>query len=581
MKLEFSESFRAVWRILPNQAQHQAVVLANLMAIATVLETLGLGMIIPLLGSLIPSESVTSSSSGGIIGEIVSWFAKYSLETIVIGLLLLLVAKNGYLAGLAYFQSKFVFGLEAELSKRLLGDYLDKPYSFFASHNSAHIIRNIVGEVSNFCHNAVAPLCGLVAEILVAAGILILLVAVNPYGAVMMAVVLGVMGALFHFIIRRRVAHWGEARQYHEGMRLQKLQESFGAIKEIKLADLQPQFCSDYARHTDGSCVSGRRQQSIQSLPRLLLEILAVLALVLVVLPAKEASRASMLPILGLYAAAAFRLMPSANRILNALQAIRFAKPSIDVLAKEFTLGRAVKRSLANSALSFECDITFKDVGFRYVGQDSFVFKSVNLQIKKGEVVCVVGPSGAGKSTLVDVLCGLLPPCEGQVLVDGHDIADRELLWHRHIAYVPQTIFLIDGTIRENITLGIVPSLVDEKRLQDVMMICGLQELIDNHSDGLNAQVGERGVKISGGQKQRIGLAREIYRGRDVLILDEATNALDSYAENEVVANISRAKNKMTVIWITHGATPLKLADKRIVVQDGCVSVKNASEGRV
>lgn len=550
-----------------------------LMSVATLLETLGLGMIIPFLSSLVPSEMPTAASGGAIASEIIRWFSRYPPETIVVGLLLVFVIKNVYLGALAHFQSKFIFGLEADLSKGLLERSLEKPYIFFIGNNSAQIIRNIIGEVSHFCHNAVAPTCGLVAEILVAIGIIALLILVNPSGAVMMAAALGVIGSLFHRQVRNRVAHWGEARQHHEGMRLQKLQESFGALREIKIAGLQTQFCAAYAKHTDGSCASGRRQQTIQNLPRLLLEILAVLALVMVVLSSKGPQRVGMIPVLGLYAAAAFRLMPSANRILNSLQAIRFAKPSIDLLMKEFVDANVKKNSIADVEFPFEKNLSLKDVEFRYSEQGSPVFKSVNLEIKKGDVICVMGPSGAGKSTLVDVLCGLLPPSSGNVLVDGQAIEGKEHLWQKHIAYVPQVIFLIDGTIKENIALGVSPAEIDEHRLLTVIKTCGLEELVSSHPDGLNASVGERGAKISGGQRQRIGLAREIYRGRDVLILDEATNALDARTEAEVVASIGQSRNQMTIIWITHGTTPLRYADKVVTVQDGCVSIQTSGKG--
>ncbi len=574
IKLEIIESALTIWRILPQHAKRQFWILIGLIAIATLLEALGLGMIIPFLGALVPSGLSGPSLNSDFISRMLEWFAGYSLQVIVLGLLFLFVIKNSYLALLAYFQAKFIFKLEAELSKRLLASYLGRPYSFFVERNSAQLIRNIVGEISNFCHNALTPLCGLIAELLVALCILVLLIAVNPYGAFIMAGALGMLGGLFHWRMRRHVGRWGQERQFHEGKRLQKLQESFGALKEIKIGGLQSQFCSDYARHAEGSASTGRRLYTVQTLPRLLLEVLAVLALVLAVLLLQDTQRAAIVPILGFYAAAAFRLMPSANRILNALQAIRFAAPSIDLLSREFSAAPEPIQISENSNLSFKSHISLKNVSFRYAEQNSPIFESVNLEIAKGEVVCLVGSSGAGKSTLVDVLCGLLSPSSGEVLVDGQNIRGKEHLWHRHIAYVPQTIFLVDGSIKENIALGMAKAEIDEQRIKEVAKICGLEEMVNSHPDGLNAMVGERGARVSGGQRQRIGLAREIYRSRDVLVLDEATNALDAITEAEVVANISREKSTMTIIWITHGTTPLRFADKFIAVQAGVVKLE-------
>lgn len=578
MKIEIIETSLSIWRVLPVFAKRWAGILVALIAVATVLEALGLGMIIPFVGSLIPSVGMGQAVSPGLVQEILLLLSGYSLQTIVTCLLFLFVFKNVFLAGLAHFQTKFIFRLEADLSKALLVNYLDRPYSFFVNHNSAQLIRNIVGEVSNFCHNAVAPLLGLLSELLIAAGILALLVFVNPSGAFFMTSVLGLIGWLFHRQLRQKVAHWGEERQYHEGMRLQKLQESFGAIKEIKIAGLQSQFCAEYARHTDGSCTSGRRQQTMQALPRLFLEVLAVFGLVLAVLMIPEAQRASIVPLLALYAAAAFRLMPSANRILNALQALRFAKSSIELIGKEFTAIASRGTLSSNESLTYQKGVSLKDVSFSYSDDATPVFEAVSLEITKGEVVCVVGSSGSGKSTLIDVLCGLLKPTRGQLLVDERCMDGLEHLWHRRIAYVPQAIFLVDGTIKENITLGVPPAEVDERRLQEVVKLCGLEKFVDSLPQGLRTAVGERGAKLSGGQRQRIGLAREIYRARDVLVLDEATNALDAITEADVVANISKSKS-MTVIWITHGTTPLKFADKLITVEAGSVMVKALASG--
>jgi len=574
LKIEIIESLLVVWRVLPPFAKRRASLLVLLMAVATVLEALGLGMIVPFIGALISTSVAGQISSTGLVHKILLSISGYSLQTIILCLLFLFVFKNFFLVSLAFFQTKFVFKLEAELSKGLLVNYLDRPYSYFANHNSALLIRNIIGEVSNFCHNAVAPILGLLSELLIAGGILTLLIIVNPVGALFMAIVLSLIGFMFHRLLRHKVAHWGEERQYHEGMRLQKLQESFGAIKEIKIAGLQSQFYTEYARHTDGSCSSGRRQQTIQSLPRLFLEVLAVFGLVLAVLLIPSQERVVIVPLLGLYAASAFRLMPSANRILNALQALRFSKSSIELIAKEHVAVISRKDVTCEESLPFLHRISMKDVTFTYSEGAPPVFEAVNLEIEKGDIVCVVGLSGSGKSTLIDVLCGLLTPTSGQLLVDDTCVDRTEHLWHKHIAYVPQSIFLVDGTIKDNITLGVAESDIDTAHLAEIVKLCGLEEFIDTLTNGLDTSVGERGAKLSGGQKQRIGLAREIYRARDVLVLDEATNALDANTEAEVVANISQSNMQMTVIWITHGITPIKFANKLITVESSGVTVK-------
>lgn len=578
MKIDIIKSFDDAWLVLTPQSRRRAVWLSGLITIASVLETIGIGMIIPLLGSLTSSNLSLNSGDEGIVNTLIELFSEFSIKEIVILLFLLFLVKNLYLIGLNYYQSKFIFNLESELSKKLLNNYLEKPYLFFINRNSAQLIRNTIGEVSNFSHNAVAPMCSLVAELLIVLGILILLLAVNTAGTLIVVLILGLLGFLFHRQLRQYIAKWGVNRQFHEGMRLQKLQECFGAIKEIKIAGLKKQFCNDYARHIDGSCHSGQRQQTIQGIPRLFLEVIAIFALVIAVISLGESDRDLIIPMLGLYAAAAFRLMPSVNRILNALQAIRFAQPSTDILSQEFKNIENDSEEIKNINLIYRKSVIFKDIFFQYPNQKYPVFQNVNFEIQKGEMICVVGPSGAGKSTLIDILCGLLPPEKGSVLVDGENIKGKERSWYKHISYVPQEIFLIDGTLRENITLGQSAEDIDEERLREAVEICGLSELIDSSIDGLNASAGERGSKISGGQKQRIGLAREIYRDTEMLILDEATNALDVSTETKVIENISknRLKKLKTIIWITHGLSHFKYADKIITVEDGNVIVKSS-----
>ncbi|WAW09102.1 ABC transporter ATP-binding protein/permease [Oxalobacter vibrioformis] len=573
MKHKAVDTVSLVWGLLPVKSRRQAKLLVVMMAVATILETIGLGMIIPFLGSLVASNS-SEIASGGMLGNLNVFFAQFSLGEITLGLLVLFTFKNIYLAIQTYFQSKFIFTLEAHLSIRLLRLYLEKPYSFFLNHNSAQLIRNIIGEVGSFCHYAVAPLCILISEILIGVGILCVLIAVNPLGAILMVGLLGFIGYLFHARVRRLILKWGEERQYHEGMRQQKLQECFGVLKEIKIAGLQKQFSAAYAKHAHGSCNAGKRNQTLQSVPRLFLEVMAVFVLVLVVLFAGATETASVIPIIGLYAAAAFRLMPSANRIMNGLQAIRYSYPSITLLSELFASGNSSDVQAIRRPLPFRQNICLSNVDFCYADSQKPVLRSVNLQINKGEIICISGPSGAGKSTLIDILCGLLPPSSGTVLVDGIGIDDNEESWQKYISYVPQTIFLVDGTIKENITLGEEEALIDSERLRDVVRICGLEEMVNSHPENLDIDVGERGAKISGGQKQRIGLARAIYRAKEVLVLDEATNALDAHIENEVISNIGQLKDKMTVIWITHGTTPLKYADKLITVKNNTTSMQ-------
>lgn len=528
--------------------------------IATILEMLSLGLIVPLLYAL---SSSTQSENAVIFGIAMHLFhiTNLNLSNILWLLVIIFAAKNIFLLFLARSQAKFVFGVEESMSNRMYDIYLHQQFQFFLRHNSAQLLRNVMREPSQFAHNALSPLCLLVTEFFVSAGVILLLILVNPMGAITSFILFGGVGYIFYALIHRKITIWGVEHQFHEGKRLQNLQEGFGSIKEILIGSLQGNFISAYSLHMHAGAKSGINQQSVQSAPRLFIEIFAVLVLALTVAFFSESEPMTLLPIIGLYAAAAFRLMPSVNRIINALQSLRYSEATVHLLAGELARNNLVKSSKASIG-SFEKTIELRNISFQYDPESSLLFKNANLMINKGDVIFLSGSSGSGKTTLVDIICGLLRPTNGMILIDGINIESDISSWQQHIAYVPQTTFLLDGSIRENIIFGSSQSTVDENRLIQVCQVAEIDEILAKLPVGLDSMVGERGSNLSGGQRQRIGLARALYRGGSILILDEATNALDTKLELRIVRNILEFTSGVTKIWITHNTNLLNTAQK-------------------
>jgi ABC-type multidrug transport system fused ATPase/permease subunit len=297
-------------------------------------------------------------------------------------------------------------------------------------------------------------------------------------------------------------------------------------------------------------------------LPRLGLEVLAVCAmagLVMVMLTGRQ-SLDSLLPVLGLFAASAFRLLPSANRIINAVQSIRYTLPAINVVHDEVCLSRAAGRPVATTAsgIPFQDALILERVSFQYPGTPAATLQDIDMRIRRGSCVGFIGGSGAGKSTLVDVILGLQAPTSGAVRVDGRDINQNLRGWQALIGYVPQSIFLTDDTLRRNVALGLADEEIDDTAVRRAVAAAQLDEFVATLPAGLETTVGERGVRLSGGQLQRIGIARALYHDPQVLVLDEATSALDTATERGVMAAVRALRGRKTLIIVAHRLTTVE-----------------------
>jgi ABC-type multidrug transport system fused ATPase/permease subunit len=571
MNTGHNKNIATIWGLLDLGQKKSAKLFILMSIVATFFEMLSMGMIIPLLYTF---TSTDQSHATGILVYILNipWMKNLSIYH-MLGLMVIFFAmKNIFLFFLGRFQARFVFEVEETLSNKVYKVYLRQTYPFFLKNNSAQLIRNVMREPSQFAHNALSPLCLLITELFIFSGVISLLIMINPLGAICSFIFFGSIGYIFYSIVHQRIAKWGRDHQFHEGKRLQNLQEGFGSIKEILISSLQHKFASVYAIHMNAGVVAGVNQQSIQAAPRLFIEIFAVVVLAGVVSFFSESEPVALLPIIGLYAAAAFRLMPGVNRIINALQSLRYSESSVQLLAKELDQKNILFFETKGRQVIFNRCIELKNFSFKYESGNDYLFKNANLTIKKGEAVFLSGPSGVGKSTLVDLICGLQQPTSGELLIDGIEIKACTNDWQKHIAYVPQTTFILDETIKQNIVFGGLNQDIDEKRLYEVCRVVRLDEVISRLPQGIETRVGERGGGLSGGQRQRIGIARALYKGGNLLILDEATNALDAELKAEVVQNILDFTEGVTKIWITHDID-LMCNVKKMVIKNKLIEI--------
>lgn len=564
---------QTLWSILlPNQRKAAFVMLA-LMLVGMVLETLGIGLVIPALTLMTQGDILSPQPDFARI--VVEWLGSPTQAQLVMGGMLLLaivyLVKAVFLAFLAWRQSTFVYGLEASLSQRLFTGYLRQPYTFHLQRNSAQLIQYSVNEVSQLSRGAVHSAMILFAELLVMTGIGVLLLVVEPVGAILVIATLGLTGFAFYKLSKARLMRWGRARQYHEGMRIQHLQQGLGGAKDVKLLGRESDFLASYAFHNEETAKVYIRQNTLEALPRLWLELLAVIGLVVLVISmlAQGKPIESVLPTLGLFAAAAFRLMPSTNRVLTTLQNLRYAFPVIEVIARELALLANAPSAASVEHLTLCRSLSIHNVSYTYSGATESALKNINLEVEIGKSVGFIGGSGAGKSTLIDVILGLLTPDQGRLTIDGKNINEVLRGWQNQIGYVPQTIYLTDDTLRRNIAFALSENQIDDLAIKRALEAAQLSEFIATLPDGLNTVVGERGVRLSGGQRQRIGIARALYHDPAVLVLDEATSSLDIATERDVMQAVNALHGEKTILIVAHRLSTVEHCDAIIHLERG------------
>ena len=496
------------------------------------------------------------------------------LEIAMFALVVTYVIKTAYLAYLNWRQAQYVFDLQLHLSHSLYKRYLDQPYTFHLQRNSAQIVRNVVSETNLFSHVVTVPAITLVSETLVLVGISCLLLYMATLGAAIVVLTVGVCSFAFHRFTQKRSLLWGETRQRHEELRIQHLQQGLGGVKEVKVLGREAQFLAEFSVHDVAVARTHQKQLTMQNIPRLWLELLGALALAALVLTmlAQNKPMEAFVPTLGLFAAAAFRLMPSINKILMCIQSLRFAQPVTETLSAEVLLPEKGPPDEHHDAAPFKNCLKIDSLSYRYPGASKNSLSNVTLNIPRATSVGLIGGSGAGKTTLIDVILGLLTPTEGSVCVDNLDIHKNLSAWQRQIGYVPQHIYLTDDTLRRNVAFGIAPEDIDEGAVLRALKAAQLDEFVSQLPDGLDTKVGERGVRLSGGQRQRIGIARALYHDPGVLVLDEATSALDTMSEQRVMEAVRALHGEKTVLIVAHRTSTVQHCDTIVQLSHGEVA---------
>jgi ABC-type multidrug transport system fused ATPase/permease subunit len=479
-----------------------------------------------------------------------------------------------FLIFLSWRQSKFSADLSANIGKKLFDGYLRMPYTFHLQRNSAELLRNIQGEVGQFTFISQSVI-SLSVEISVISGVVFTIILLEPMGAFIIMLFLGISIFVFHRMTKNRLLNWGNLRQLHSGLSNKHVLQGIGGIKDVKFLGKEKYFLNQFDFHNEQNAKTLAKVATLGLIPRSYLELLSVFGLagLIIIMVFQNKPVELLIPTIGVFAAAAFRMIPSANRIMTSMQGIRYAQPVVELLYNEFKIINeadktdSLKENLEE--LNFENELRLNHVNFKYFKSTRNALHDINLTIKRGETIGFIGPSGSGKSTLVDIILGLIVPNKGTISFDNQDILKNVRYWQNQIGYVPQTIYLTDDSIKNNIAFGIPEDKIDEIALQKAIDAAQLKEYIDSLPEGVLSYVGERGVRLSGGQRQRIGIARALYYNPQILLLDEATSALDSLTEIEVMKSITALKNEKTILIVAHRISTLTNCHKIYKLENG------------
>ena len=571
-------TFKMLFALLTPKERKQVPLLLFLIFLGMLLETLGIGLVIPAIALMTQTNILDTYPMFWPLLNFIGGSSQ--IEFIVDGMLILLglyILKASFLVFMTWKQNKFIYSVQSSVSNRLFIGYLKQPWSFHLQRNSAQLIRNVTAEVNIFSNTALQSGMGLITEVFVFFGIVSFLFIIEPRGTPIVMGILAVAAWGFQKSTGYYIQSLGDLRQHHDGMRIQHLQQGLGGVKDVKILGRESEFIDQFSMHNVGSAEMSRKQRTLLELPRIWFELLVVIGLVTLVfiLLAQGTKPSALLPVLGLFAAAAFRIAPSANRILGSIQNLRYSLSVIRTLYEEMQLLGSTILPQRMELLSFNQNIQLENIVYRYTNAESNALNGINIMIQHGTSVGFIGMSGAGKSTLIDIILGLLTPEQGCVKIDGVDIQTNLRGWQDQIGYVPQTIFLNDDSLKRNVAFGLPDELIDNESVYRAIKSAQLDEFCSSLPQGVDTLVGERGVRLSGGQRQRIGIARALYHNPAVLVLDEATSALDMETEKEVMDAINLLSGEKTLLIIAHRLSTISNCDCVYIMENGCIIRKN------
>lgn len=576
---------KKLFAILDKQQKVRIAGLVVLILIGGLLETAGVSLILPLLTAILDEQGFAANEIVIYIMNLLGITdVRRFIYILLFALVFMYIFKAAYLIWLTYVQSKFVNRNRCRCTTNLLSQYLHKPYEYYLYAETSTIVRTIYGDMDNI-FNLLLQCMGLTAELVVCTCLGIFLLFLDFK---MMIVVVGLLLATTIFItkvIKPRLKHVGEQSRYAQAGLYKWILQSAAGIKEVKVQNKEDYFTSQYRNSATDYAHYQVRNNVYTNLPRLMIESIAIVGVLLYVAGSMAAGveLASLLPLISAFALAAMRLLPSVNRVNTYIANIAYYESALnyiydnvdaDEMSRQEELDAYRLAHPNTTKITLENEIKLENITFAYPNTEKKIFDKADMIIPVGKSVGVVGPSGSGKTTIVDVLLGLLQLQEGTITSDGRSIFDNYSAWLAHVGYIPQTIYMLDDSVRKNIAFGVKEEDIDDERIWAVLEQAQMKQFVEELPEQLNAQIGERGVRISGGQRQRLGIARALYHDPELLIFDEATSALDNDTETAIMEAIDMLHGQKTMVIIAHRLRTIENCDMIYEVKDGKICEK-------
>lgn len=571
--------------VLLNRKQKLKMVgIVILMFIGALLEACSIGLVIPVIETLLTPERITGE---GYLGDIYRMLGMESTTHFTILMLAAIVVafalKNVFLYLQNVVQLKFVYSNQFATSRRMMINFMQRPYEYYLNADTAVIQRSITSDVNNMYGLILAAL-QLMSEIVMFVILTIVLMTQDMLMIITVAGLLIIVLFLIKNVLKPIMKKAGEENQdYYSGL-FKWINQAVMGIKEIKIANRENYFINEYAKCGAGYVSAVQRYNIFNSTPRLLIETVCIAGLVLYLIfrILTGADMTDMVTQIGVFAVAAMRLLPSANRINNHLTSISYFEPFFmgvsdnlqqDINDEDVNYDAAAYQSNVHAEkLPVHEKIELKNIVYSYPNSDVLIFDHADMEIPVGNSVGVVGTSGSGKTTIVDIMLGLLQIKEGSITADGVEVREHYPEWLKNIGYIPQTIFMIDASIRKNVAFGVPEDEIDDEKVWQALKEAQLDEFVRGLPEGLDTSIGERGIRISGGQRQRIGIARALFEDPEVLVLDEATSALDNETEAAIMDSINRLHGRKTLVIIAHRLQTIEKCDMVYRVEEGKIT---------
>lgn len=564
--------------IFDGRQKFQLLALLFIVIFTTFIELLGVSAIMPLVEVMMDVNSIQRTSY---LRTIYLFFGFQSPTSFLIFLAIVLIVvywiKNIFVAISYNLQYKFTFNNQKRMAYKMLECYLSQPYFFHLSHNSAELIRSINTDIV-MMFQGILSILQFFAEILVCVVLGTFLFVRDPEIMLILIVFMITFVIFFAKKFKSYLSYIGEEdRKYAAGI-VKWLQQSFGGLKETKIMHREKFFLGKFEKEYGKWADLEKIYRDLQMIPKPIMETLCITAIMIAIILKllNGAEGTSFVTTISAFAIAAFRLLPSFNRITNYISVILFNFPAFEAVYHD--LKKIDEVSKENYKLIEEDEkilplkeaIRMEHISYKYPSGEDFVLQDVNIEIPRNKSVALIGPSGAGKTTLADLILGALEPTSGTIYIDETNAFEHLWAWQKNVGYIPQCIYLMDDTIRNNIIYGAETD-VDDERLMRAVEEAQLKEFIETLSEGLDTEIGERGIRLSGGQRQRIGIARALYSNPQVLVLDEATSALDNDTEKAVMEAIESLAGTKTLIIIAHRLSTVENCDIKYEVRDGNV----------